>query len=126
MKHTLQYSKETDGKLRWDKDIDGTLFELYIPKWRVPEPLPETIYVEFLDYNPDTFETDARQYSNKVECGEDIKILLFYDREHSVTYRYTPNKNYYSNNWPLGKPYIPKSIIPDKPERLVIHVKWGE
>lgn len=33
----LAYRKETENKYRWDADIDGVRFELYIPKWRVPD-----------------------------------------------------------------------------------------
>jgi len=28
----LAYKKETENKIRWDVNIDETLFELYIPK----------------------------------------------------------------------------------------------
>jgi hypothetical protein len=33
-------SKTTDNKLRWQADVEGVNFKLYIPKWRVPRPWP--------------------------------------------------------------------------------------
>lgn len=41
----LDAAKQTANKVRWDADIDGTRFSLYIPKWRVPVPWPELIRV---------------------------------------------------------------------------------
>ena len=41
----LEETKETENKVRWDADIEGTRFSLYIPKWRVPEPWPRLIHV---------------------------------------------------------------------------------
>ena len=40
--------KGTDSKLRWDADINGAPFELYIPKWRVPDPVPSVIRVRYI------------------------------------------------------------------------------
>ena len=45
----LDLFKSTDNKLRWDEDVDGIKFELYIPKWRVPEPVPPTISARAID-----------------------------------------------------------------------------
>jgi len=45
----LDLVKSTDRKFRWDEDIDGTNFELYIPHWRVPEPTPRMISVKIYD-----------------------------------------------------------------------------
>ena len=48
-------SKETKNKIFWETtlistDKDGNpvevVFRLYIHKWRVPEPIPKTIYVK--------------------------------------------------------------------------------
>ena len=41
-------AKETERKLRWDVDVEGTLFSLYIPKWRVPVPWPSRIFVSIV------------------------------------------------------------------------------
>ena len=45
----LDLVKSTERKFRWDEDIDGTNFELYIPKWRTPEPTPGMISVKIYD-----------------------------------------------------------------------------
>jgi len=42
-------SKETDLKLRWEADVEGVAFKLYIPKWRVPRPWPTRILVRISD-----------------------------------------------------------------------------
>lgn len=47
---------ETDNKLRWEADVDGVSFKLYIPKWRVPKPWPDMVKV-VIDEN--VFETKA-------------------------------------------------------------------
>lgn len=47
----MELKKETDNKIRWDKVIDNTPFELYIPKWIVPNPKPREIEIEILPHN---------------------------------------------------------------------------
>ena len=44
----LDETRETPNKVRWDANVEGTVFSLYIPKWRVPEPWPYSIWVKVI------------------------------------------------------------------------------
>ena len=44
----LDFHKETEAKLHWAGMVDGTLFELPIFKWRVPDPRPFKTYMDFI------------------------------------------------------------------------------
>ena len=59
----LKPSKETENKLRWSTHVeqDDTDFQLYIPKWRVPEPWPGRIivYIDSFVGDPSKEEGDV-------------------------------------------------------------------
>ena len=122
----LHYEKQTDNKLRWDAKVDDTQFELYIPKWRVPEPWPSKIFVEII---PITTEQNNSGYMSSDKVKEDPTLAskpIYADvvmkREHTKTIRYCPEGD--KRNWEIGEPYIPKELTHDKAERLRIYVEW--
>lgn len=43
------YYKDTDGMYRWDYMAEHTKLEIYIHKWRVPDPYPLRISVEIFN-----------------------------------------------------------------------------
>lgn len=43
--YLLNFDKETINKFRWITKIDDVPFKLYIPQWRVPNPIPSTIKI---------------------------------------------------------------------------------
>ena len=140
----LDLFKSTEQKLRWDEDVDGTNFAIYIPKWRVPEPTPPMISVNIVDpdqqLSPDQEiqlstagltddqirEIDAwPPVTRTVEENPDLPIIaaVEFDRIHTQTVRYKPVGE--PDRWELGQPYIPKSILSsDYPKRLILLVMW--
>ena len=125
--HVLESAKETDNKLRWDAFIDDVKFSLYIPKWRVPEPWPSTIYVviseqltnikSYKPMNPQIAQTDPALLKSS------IMAVLNWESDHTKTVRFSPVGN--SKEWEIGEPYIPYALLPQNSKRsLLIEIKW--
>jgi len=113
----LAYWKETDNKLRWDTKINGVLFEVYIPKWRIPDPRPETILV--ILYFPPYDQLNNKKFY----CKSDITLNpqlrnnkicadLQKNQEHSKTMRFDPIGD--KKSWEVGSLYIPFDLLPGK------------
>jgi hypothetical protein len=146
----LDLSKSTEQKLRWDEDVDGTKFELYIPKWRVPEPTPHLITVKIADaskFDPEQELSPGKQcelssagltsdqireinsllpvtWTNKPDRDSPIIAVVAFDRVHTETVRYSPI-GALPEDWEIGQPYIPISVLPaDYPRRLILQVTW--
>jgi hypothetical protein len=125
----LELKKETENKIRWDKVIDNTPFELYIPKWRVPSPKPREVEIEVLPYNNSAINTPPTitQVKNNPNLKNNsiiANLTIFGD--HSRTVRYDPMGD--ENMWEIGSVYIPISILNEKglygKEKILIKVKW--
>ena len=112
MSEILNLVKQTDNKYRWDADIDGTLFEFYIPKNNVPEPVPTQIRVHL------KFTSDEEHFSPAT-----LRAKVRINQPHTQTIRYTPVGN--PKEWLIGEPYIPVSLLPDEtPEMVYVKVEW--
>ncbi|HNZ87922.1 MAG TPA: hypothetical protein PKK55_05305 [Methanofastidiosum sp.] len=129
MGEVLKLKKETDNKIRWDKVIDNTPFELYIPKWRVPSPTPRDVEIEVLPHNNSILNnpltiTQAKNNPNLKNSPINANLTKFSD--HSRTVRFDPEGN--ENMWEIGSVYIPISILNQKglygKERISIMIKW--
>jgi hypothetical protein len=145
----LDLIKSTEGKLRWDEEIDGTTFELYIPKWRVPEPVPPMISVKIYDGTAiDTSAQLSPSAKNKLisfglsadevrELGNWLPIertppdglkrpiiaVVEFERTHTQTVRYSPVGD--PKGWEIGQPYVPISELGfPYPKRLILRVTW--
>lgn len=127
MKELLAYHKETDNKHRWDAFVDDTVFELYVPKWRIPDPVPGKILIRiFTDKNK---ASSSRTYTPS-DVSDDPEIRektifaeICFTREHTKTFRYDPIGE--KNKWEIGSPYIPKSVLEyEKIDRLYLSVEW--
>jgi len=125
----LELKKETDNKIRWDKVIDNTPFELYIPKWRVPSHKPREVEIEVLSRNNSTINnpltiTQVKNNSDLKNNSITANLTIFGD--HSRTVRYDPEGN--ENMWEIGSVYIPISILNEKglygKERISVKVTW--
>jgi hypothetical protein len=83
-------SKETDNKLRWSADVDGVIFHLYIPKWRVPAPWPVMLEVLVgpLTASPAMDRSLPRPGSPELE--RPIVTTMEMVMEHTQTVRYRP------------------------------------
>lgn len=119
-------AKETDNKLRWDADVEGTNFALYIPKWRVPSPWPSRIWVNIF---PRRVEGDdpANLSSADIEGDPSLKhepIIATVSRfdEKTQTVRFRPVGD--PKSWEIGEPYVPRALIRNGEERLRVVVMW--
>jgi hypothetical protein len=127
MREILAFKKETDNKIRWDAKYEGAPFELYIPKWRIPEPAPEKISVKI--YLP-TDTVPVLKKHDQTDIGakpalrdEPIMAELSYCREHTETIRYDPIGD--DKTWEIGHPYIPKGLLPVQPPgRMILVIEW--
>jgi hypothetical protein len=120
----MRPSSETANKLRWEVDINGTSFSLYIPKRRVPLPWPRQIVVTVSASEIDTGIT-GRTLPSHTQIDPRLPIIAVLQREvrRKHTVRYRPIGA--ANTWEVGKPYIPYSLLPtDAPERIQLEVRW--
>ncbi len=120
----LSEAKETDNKVRWDADIEGTRFSLYIPKWRVPEPWPQKIHVTLSPDNqsgPSPLSPKEAMENPKSRLRPIIAKLNKF-QEHTKTIRYRLDGE--ASTWELGEPYIPIPMTFSESDSLIIEVKW--
>ncbi|MGO9264232.1 MAG: hypothetical protein ACLQBA_04980 [Candidatus Binataceae bacterium] len=120
-------SKETDNKLRWQSDVDGVKFKLYIPKWRVPRPWPVHIIVSIRDLLGDEGSQSSSRLNvrsgDAAPLEEPITAIVSMVKEHTETVRFTPRDD--PKEWEIGEPYIPYSLLPDGwPQTIQIEVRW--
>ena len=122
----LRFEKETEGKIRWDAEVDDVKFELYIPKWRVPEPWPSRIYVKIELEDP---PKRSRHRHTKVDFENSpslrtSSIVSYVEsyKERTETLRYQPLGD--KNEWEIGEPYIPYSLTYDCADYLKLTVEW--
>lgn len=94
----LKLSKETNRKLRWSTYVgeDNTKFELYIPKWRVPEPWPKCIRVIIQAFNSDPFQFVPSPY-NPPESN--IRVIVWPDK--NFTHTWNSGRDLYSRVRPV-------------------------
>ena len=129
-------SKETKNKIFWDTavksvDKDGNPceaeFRLYVHKWRVPEPCPQTIYVKIepsqLQQKPKFLTADEAEAKPKLRSNPIVAIIHAF-KPHAETLRYHPIGD--QSEWEVGEPYIPYSLTHNQTEYLKITVKWVE
>jgi hypothetical protein len=122
----MEAAKETDMKLRWDRDIDGTPFSLYIPKWRVPQPWPSRLWVGIVPRRGKAHD-DTNLAARDVEqdptlTREPIIATVTKHTLHTKTIRYRPVG--VPEDWELREPYLPFALTYDGAERLRIVVLW--
>ncbi len=114
-------SKQTDNKLRWETDVDGVNFKLYIPKARVPYPWPKRILVRVCDIDQPSGNEAVQPDDPTLERG--ITATVRKVREHTETVRFDPDGD--PNDWEIGSPYIPFSLLPRRSaENLQLQVWW--
>ncbi|MCY7363237.1 MAG: hypothetical protein LH629_14405 [Ignavibacteria bacterium] len=126
MKEFLLYSKETENKIRWDTFIEEVKFELYIPKWRIPDNPPDQIkcYFDFsnnLSIGKRLSKSEAIKDPELKKLPIISKIIKHSDKTKTI--RFDPDGN--KDEWEIGSPYIPISIIPNgDTESAIIKVEW--
>lgn len=122
----LNNAKITDNKLRWDAKIGDAQFELYIPKWRVPDPWPGRIFVHIQD-NPELAKPWLAELKKQRPAREhpEQPIISRVNRykEHTRTVRFNPIGD--QKSWEIGSPYIPYELLDnEKAETLVLRIIW--
>jgi hypothetical protein len=127
-------SKETKNKICWETtadsvDKDGNPceaeFRLYIHKWRVPEPCPETIYVKIetstLQQKP-PFLSVEQVIDKPALRKKPVTAIIHAFKPHTETLRYHPIED--QSEWEIGEPYIPYNLTHNKSEYLKITIEW--
>lgn len=119
-------AKETANKLRWDADVAGTRFSIYIPKWRVPEPWPSRILITVMRRRSNAEDapnmTEADALADPANRHEPIIASVTKVSIHTETIRYQPTGH--ASTWELGSPYIPFSMTCDGADKLRIVIQW--
>ena len=132
--YSQKMSKETKNKIFWETtlistDKDGNpgeaVFRLYIHKWRVPDPIPETIYVKIepsqLQEKPKFVTVDEAAEKPKLRSNPVIAIIHAF-KPHTETLRYHPIGD--QSEWEIGEPYVPYDLTHNQSEYLKITIKW--
>jgi len=123
------FKKETDNKYRWDYMEGNAPLEIYIPKWRVPAPCPQRIFVQI--FEPEDSHCPIMTLHNKKEVDTNQRLRfvpitaeVIYKEDMTLTARYDPVLEG-NGAREIGSPYIPKTLLDDPPQtRLVIVVNW--
>ena len=128
--------KETKSKLYWaamvtSADQNGNSREvevrLYIHKWRVPEPFPQTIYVKIepskLQKKPKFLSVDEAMEATDLRI-KPINAILHGFKRYPEAFRYHPIEDH--TEWEIGEPYIPYSLTFGEAEYLKLTIKWDK
>ena len=150
LQHELHLAESTEWKFRWEKDIDGTNFELHIPPWRVSQPIPQVISVKIYDatsisasrlmviggqFSPRDMELlEQIGHHPQENGGLPLRNMLRGCKENPIVsaverfeigedrVRYRPLGN--SKTWPTGETSVPISQLAEPyPERLILLVE---
>ncbi len=81
----------TDNKLRWQTNIKGAPFEIYIHKWRVPHPWPGRIIVQIendFERGKPWLDEMSQQASTDLDPKEPIIAVVERFSQHSRTVRF--------------------------------------
>lgn len=124
MSIVMRPSRKTPNTLRWEAHVekDKKDFELYIPKWRVPKPWPGRIRVRISPHHGEDLEVPDRNTYTLESLREPISALVTPTKDHVNTRQYEPSGD--REDWQIGFPYIPYSLIPPGSDLLVIQVEW--
>jgi len=124
------YDKYTDNKYRWKATVGNAPLEIYIPKWRVPDPRPLGISVEI--FKPDDYHCPivVPHGKKEVEANQRLRFVpitaeVTYMEDKTRTARYDPVLEG-NDAREIGSPYIPFVLCDSRPKRLVIVIKWGK
>jgi hypothetical protein len=127
-------SKETKNKIYWETTVESVdqagnpiqaNFRLYIHKWRVPEPIPQAIYVRIepsrLQKKPKFLSVDDVLENPDLRL-KPITAIIHAFKPHKETLRYHPIEDH--TEWEIGEPYVPYSLTHSLAEYLKINIKW--
>jgi hypothetical protein len=120
----MRPSKETEKKLRWEVEIEGVLFELYIPKWRIPDPWPGRIVVRLAELDADAVRPHLiAKFGRTIDLEQPIVSVVARAVERTQTVRFMPLGD--PRDWEIGEPYVPYDLLSDDQiQCLQIAVEW--
>ena len=112
---------------RWDVKIEGVTLEIYIYKWRVPDPYPSRISVEIFnrdEFSQSIYSLDRKEVNaNPQLCYKPITTEVAFLENRTRTAKYDPVLG--KGKREIGNPYIPYTLLSDPPPtRLVIVINW--
>jgi len=121
------YYKETSGMYRWDAMVKKAPLEIYILKWRVPDPYPSRISVEIFEraeYPQSIYPLNQKEViANPQLCHNPITAEVTFLENHTLTAKYDPVLS--KGVREIGNPFIPYALLPDPPPtQLVIVINW--
>jgi hypothetical protein len=124
------FKKETDNKYRWDYMEGNAPLEIYIPKWRVPAPYPQRIFVQIFEPEDSHCPIMTLHSKKEVDANQRLRLepitaeVIYKEEDHTRVFRYDPVLEG-NNAREIGSPYIPKTLLDDPPQtRMVIVVNW--
>ena len=123
------YDKYTDNKYRWKAMVGNAPLEIYIPKWRAPEPHPLGISVEIFELADDRCPIVVPLGKKEVEANQRLRLVpitaeVTFTEVKELTVRYDPVL-VGNDAREIGSPYIPKTLLDDPPQtQLVIVINW--
>ena len=122
-----KYDKETENMYRWKTIVDNAPFQVYINKWRVPDPCPSHISVEIfeLDKRPRSINYLYQEelLANPELFSDPVVARITYNEKRSVTFMYKSDLN--DDVRETGDIFIPQTLLGTlPPKRLVIVISW--
>lgn len=126
-KKFCEYDKETETMYRWKTMVGNAPLQIYLPKWRVPDPYPSHISVEIFEraeYPQSIYPIEQKEaIANPQLLHNPITAEVTYLEDHTLTAKYDPVLD--KGKREIGNPYIPYTLLSDPPPtRLVIVVNW--
>ena len=120
----MNSSKMTPNKLRWCVNVNGTPFNIYIPKRCVPKPWPVKVLVSITKAERGVHTPFPRRRNP----AQPIIADVVFERLHGETARYKPEGNV--KEWEISQSYVPYEILESVspgtiPSRLRIEVQWS-
>ena len=120
----LHLDKQTENKVRYQAIFKEAKFNLYIPKWRIPNPWPKKTIVH-IDETLEELDRHASQtaLNGAAPIEGPINAIISNVVLHTQTVRFDPQGE--KADWEIGATYIPSCLLPDPPPlRLLIQVNW--
>ena len=123
------YYKDTTNWYRWDAkvDEDDTLLEIYLPKWRVPDPYPLRISMEI--HEPSEYRRPIVPLNREEALANPrlrrapITAEVTFTKDRSPKAEYGPVLD--DDVREIGDLFIPKTLLAGlTPKRLVIVINW--
>jgi hypothetical protein len=120
----LQPSNKAQNYVVWLSRVDDSSFSIYIPKWRVPDPWPNEIFLETRGSGHEGPSLSRAEAQRAPELRRSpIVTQVKKSARKTKTMRYRPQAD--PSEWEIGEQYLPFSMTNGEAEHLTILVNWG-